>query len=146
MSKTEVTESISIEEIEQIAYNFARKYMEWDEPIPNFSERFEGKLESCIANPFQQISGIDLYPELFDKAAILFYLMIKNHPFRNGNKRIGLLVLILFLYKNGYWLQTSNDLIYNFARSIAESEAGRKDEKLKEIKAFLEENSIERAI
>ena len=45
------------------------------------------RLESVVATPQQTMFGEDLYPDLFSKAAILIYLLIKNHPFVDGNKR-----------------------------------------------------------
>ena len=44
------------------------------------------RLESAVATPRQTMFGQDLYPDLFSKAAILIYLLIKNHPFVDGNK------------------------------------------------------------
>ena len=95
---------ISILEIEYIAYRLAKKLMSWNEPIPDFSSRFPNVLESCLAIPFQSFSGRKLYKGLVGKAAVLFYLMIKNHPFLNGNKRIATASLLVFLHINDYWL------------------------------------------
>ena len=71
-----------------------------DEPIPDFSSRFDGILESCLAVPFQKYAGKDVYQGLVAKAARLFYLMVKNHPFKNGNKRIAITTLLTFLFFN----------------------------------------------
>jgi len=46
-------------------------------------------LESALAQPRQTFSGIDLYPTLVEKAAALGFSLIKNHPFVDGNKRVG---------------------------------------------------------
>lgn len=51
--------------------------------------REEGLLESALASPFQSFGGEDLYPSIQAKAAQLGYGLIKNHPFLDGNKRIG---------------------------------------------------------
>jgi prophage maintenance system killer protein len=48
-----------------------------------------GLLEASLAQPRQSFAGIDLYPELSDKAACLGYSLIQNHPFIDGNKRVG---------------------------------------------------------
>ncbi|MCX6785530.1 MAG: Fic family protein [Candidatus Komeilibacteria bacterium] len=53
-----------------------------------------------MEQPYQTFGGKQLYPGLIKKSAILFYLMIKNHPFQNGNKRIAMTTLFYFLYKN----------------------------------------------
>ena len=69
---------------------------------------------------FQSFSGKDLYPTLATKASILFYLMIKNHPFQNGNKRIAITTLLTFLYENGKWILAiiaEESDFYTFAKS-----------------------------
>jgi len=71
---------ISIVEIEYLAHKLAKEYMTFNEPIPDFSSRFPNILESCILVPFQKFGGKTMYKGLIKKAAILFYLMIKNHP------------------------------------------------------------------
>ena len=80
---------ITVAEVELIAFELAKKLMEWNEPIPDFETRFPLKLESCIETPFQTFDRKSLYNGLVAKAAIMFYLMVKNHPFQNGNKRFG---------------------------------------------------------
>ena len=77
---------LSVKEIKFGAHTLASKTMSWNEPIPEFSTRYPNILESCITVPFQKYGGKELYRGLAAKAAILFYLMIKNHPFQNGNK------------------------------------------------------------
>jgi len=72
---------ITVAEIEYIAFNLAKKFMTWDEPIPNFGTRFPNALESCLKTPFAKFSRKDLYRGLINKASILFYLLTKNHPF-----------------------------------------------------------------
>ncbi|QQG42451.1 MAG: Fic family protein [Candidatus Giovannonibacteria bacterium] len=44
-------------------------------------------LESCLATPFHSFGGKSAYKGLIGKASMLFYLLVKNHPFQNGNKR-----------------------------------------------------------
>ena len=51
--------------------------------------RDENLLDSTLKSPFQTFGGNDLYPEILDKAAQLCYSLIQNHPFVDGNKRIG---------------------------------------------------------
>lgn len=82
---------LKIKDIEYVAYMLAKETMSWSEPIPDFSTRYTNQLERCIEAPFQSFGGRQLYPGLLKKASILFYLMIKNHPFQNGNKRLAML-------------------------------------------------------
>jgi len=65
------------------------------------------------------------------------YLMIKNHPFQNGNKRIAMTTLFVFLYKNKKWLKVNTQELYNFTVWIAQSHPKFKDETVKAIEKFL---------
>lgn len=58
-------------------------------------------LESALAQPGMSFDGADLYPDLVEKAAALGFSLIKNHPFVDGNKRIGQAVLEVCLLLNG---------------------------------------------
>ena len=89
--------SLRLAEVEYVAFRIAQKYMDYNEPIPKFSSRYPRILESCLATPFQKFSKRELYRGLENKAAILFYLLIKNHPFQNGNKRIAMTSLHFIL-------------------------------------------------
>jgi len=80
-----------------------------------------GQLEASIAAPRQTMFGQELYPDLFSKAAILFYLLVKNHAFVDGNKRTAALALIEFLERNGYTLNAINDELYQFTIDVASS-------------------------
>jgi|SRR3989344_5623099 len=128
---------VTIIEVEYIAHSLAQETMNWDEPIPDFSSRFPNILESCLATPFQSFGGKKLYKGILEKAAALFYLMIKNHPFQNGNKRIAMTTLFYFLYKNKKWLRVDNQELYNFAKWVAESNPKIKNEAVAAIQKFL---------
>lgn len=128
---------VTITEVEYIAFELAKKTMGWNEPIPDFITRYPDKLESCLITPFQAFSGKNFYKGIAEKASILFYLMIKNHPFQNGNKRIAVVTLLYFLYKNKKWLQVDNQELYNFSKWIAESNPKLKEETVKAIEKFL---------
>lgn len=60
----------------------------------------QAALESSLAAPQQTMFGEDLYPDVTSKAAILVYLLIKNHPFMDGNKRTAFACLMRFLHVN----------------------------------------------
>ena len=132
---------INLKEVEYTAFRLAKELMTFDEPIPDFGTRFPNVLETYIQTPFQTY-GKPLYRKLTGKAAILFYLMIKNHPFENGNKRLAVMTLLVFLFKNRKWLKVSNNELYRFAVEIAESKPKEKDLYLSKIRMFLEENII----
>ena len=128
---------ISITEVEYIAFRLAKETMDFDEPIPEFSTRFPNILESCLAVPLQRFAKKSFYQGLIQKAAILFYLMIKNHPFQNGNKRIAMTTLFVLLYKNKKWLKVDNQELYNFATWVASSPAKLKAETVKAVEKFI---------
>lgn len=130
-------EKITIKDVEYIAFKLAHETLSFDEPIPDFLTRFPNILESCIATPFQSFAKKDLYPGIIPKASILFYLMIKNHPFQNGNKRIAMTTLFVFLYKNNRWLKVNTQELYNFTIWISQSPPKVKEETVKAIEKFL---------
>jgi len=134
--------SITILEIEYTAFRLAEKFMTFDEPIPEFGSRFPNTLESCIGQPFMRFDGKDLYRGLAGKGSILFYLLIKNHPFQNGNKRIAVMSLLYFLYKNGRWLDVDSIGLYRFAKGIAKTKASTRKEAISNIQRFLEEHIV----
>ncbi len=133
---------LSIQEVREIAFEFARKTMSWDEPIPDFETRFPNILESCLTTPFQTFDKKHLYKGLIEKAAALFYLMIKNHPFSNGNKRIAVTALLVFLFLNDKWIEVSNQELYNFAVWVASSPSQVSEQAIKAVKQFIEKNLV----
>jgi death-on-curing protein len=64
--------------------------------------RDPGLLESALAQPRMTFGGADLHPTLLEKAAVLGFGLISNHPFVDGNKRIGHAAMEVFLQLNGY--------------------------------------------
>jgi death-on-curing family protein len=134
---------LSVKEVEYIAFQLAREFLAFHKPIPDFSSRFPNILESCLATPFQTFTGKSAYTGLIDKAGILFYLMIKNHPFQNGNKRLAMTTLFVFLYKNNKWLKADAQELYNFTMWIAQSPPRFKDEALNAISKFIKEHLVQ---
>lgn len=137
------TITISITEVELIAYRLAEKLMKFDEPIPDFGTRFPSILESCLATPFQKFGGRFLYEGLVKKAAVLFYLMIKNHPFKNGNKRIAMMSMLYLFHKNEKWIESDNQVLYNFAKWVASSDPSVKDATVLAVEKFLGDHLID---
>lgn len=129
--------NLSIGDVETVAHELARKLMDWDEPIPPFATRYPHKLESCLATPFQTYNRKALYRTLVDKAAILFYLMIKNHPFKNGNKRVAVTTLLSFLALNDKWINADPHELYMFAMFVAKSPSKYQKDIVGIIKKFI---------
>ena len=88
--------------------------------------RDDGLLESALNAPFQSFGDTDLYPSLLEKAARLGYGLIKNHPFVDGNKRIGTHTMLVFLAINHAELAYSDEELISLILGIA---AGEYDDK-----------------
>lgn len=84
-----------------------------------------GLLEASLAQPRQTFGGIDLYPELIEKAASLGFSLIQNHPFVDGNKRIGHAALEITLVLNGVELVASMDSAEAVVLAVAMGELNR---------------------
>lgn len=144
--------AITVKEVEYIAFRLAQEMLTFNEPpvlrstakggIPDFSTRFPNVLEGCLATPFQSFARKSLYPTLISKAAMLFYLLIKNHPFQNGNKRIAMTALFVFLYRNVKWLKVDTQELYNFTVWVAQSPRTVKDESVKATEKFLKTHLV----
>jgi len=128
---------ITVADVEYLAFRLAKEHLSFNEPIPDFSTRFPNVLESCVVTPFQKFSGKALYPSLVAKASILFYLMIKNHPFQNGNKRIAITTLLAFLLGNGKWIKADTQELYNFTVWVAQSPAELNEQVVAAIQKFI---------
>ncbi len=84
-----------------------------------------GLLESALAQPRQSFGGTDLYPSLVEKAAALGFSLIANHPFLDGNKRIGHAAMEIFLVLNGYEIDAGVDEQERIVLSVAAGEMTR---------------------
>ena len=79
--------------------------------------RDEGLLDSAVNLPLQTFGGQELYPTILEKAARLGYGLIHNHPFVDGNKRIGTHAMLVFLdINNGVVSYEDEDLIATILR------------------------------
>jgi death-on-curing protein len=79
-------------------------------------------LESALAQPRQSFGGTDLYPDIASKAAALCFSLVLNHPFIDGNKRIGHAAMEVFLMVNGQELRA---LVDDQERTILDLAAGQ---------------------
>jgi death-on-curing protein len=92
---------------------------------PGVLIRDAGMLEAALARAATTVDGRDAYPTLVEKAAALVHSAVRNHALVDGNKRLGLMLLIVFLGVNGRTLTMSNDQAYACIVAIAE---GRLDD------------------
>ena len=86
--------------------------------------RDSGLLESALHSPFQSFENNELYPSIQGKAARLCYSLINNHPFIDGNKRIGILTMLVFLEINNVFINCEDEDIINLGLGVA---SGRYD-------------------
>lgn len=77
-------------------------------------------LESALARPFQSFGGQDFYPDPIDKSAALLESIVKNHPFMDGNKRTGYVLMRSYLLYNGINITATEDQKYDFVIAVAE--------------------------
>ena len=76
-------------------------------------------LDSALNTAFQTFEGKELYPSLEEKGARLGFNLVSNHAFVDGNKRIGLLVMLTFLEINGINLKFTDDELVKIGLSLA---------------------------
>lgn len=81
--------------------------------------RDEGLLESALESAFSSFGGKEFYPTKEEKGARLGYTLISNHAFVDGNKRIGMYIMLTFLEVNGIRLECTNEEIVEVGLSVA---------------------------
>lgn len=84
-------------------------------------------LESAIAQPQMTFAGEELYPSIVEKAVALGFSLIKNHPFIDGNKRIGHAAMEVFLVLNGLEINAAVDEQEQVILKVASGELGREE-------------------
>ena len=86
--------------------------------------RDEGLLESALEAAFSTFGGVELYPTKEEKGARLGYNLISNHAFVDGNKRIGMYVMLTFLEVNGIHMDCTNEDVATVGLAVAAGEMG----------------------
>ncbi len=89
--------------------------------------RDDGLLDSALSAPFQSFDGIDAFPSIQQKAARLGFGLVKNHPFIDGNKRIGAHVMLIFLALNHIELEYTQQELIEIILKIAAGTSGYED-------------------
>ena len=84
-------------------------------------------LESALESAFQTFDGQDLYPSKEEKGARIGYALISNHAFVDGNKRIGMYVLLTFLETNGIKIHPTVDDVARVGLAVASGEMNYND-------------------
>lgn len=120
-----------------------------EDPIVEFRDHELSLLDSALSSPKQTFGQKELYPTLSEKTAILYYNLIKNHPFKNGNKRIATATLLVFLHVNEHWLsgdkRETEDYLVALAKNVAASAGSeKKDYFLAELRNWLKAHVIKK--
>lgn len=89
--------------------------------------RDEGLLDSALNAPFQSFDNKDVFPSIPQKAARLGYGLIKNHAFLDGNKRIGIHVMLVFLALNKIELGYTQEELIDIGLKLADGTCGFED-------------------
>ena len=84
--------------------------------------RDEGLLESALEAAFSEFGGVEFYPTKEEKAARLGYSLISNHAFVDGNKRIGMYIMLTFLEVNGIHMDCTNEDVTTVGLAVASGE------------------------
>ncbi|MBP3511498.1 MAG: virulence protein RhuM/Fic/DOC family protein [Prevotella sp.] len=98
-----------------------------------FANEKDGSFKSSIGQIYQTFGGEDLYPSVEEKAAMLLYLVVKNHSFSDGNKRIAAMLFLWFLDRNGILYaedghkRIADNTLVALTLMIAESRTEEKD-------------------
>ena len=98
--------------------------------------RDKGLLESALATPAAVFAGESLHPSLAEQAAAYLFHLVRNHPFVDGNKRVGLACALVFLRLNGTRIRTSDDELVDLVIGAAEGRLTKAD-----VAVFLREHS-----
>ena len=96
-----------------------------------------GLLSSALAMPRASFGGQYLHPSLHEMAAACLFHLIQNHPFIDGNERIGLAATIAFLGLNDVWLESPSEELLEMVLKVARGEIGKP-----EIAVFLRERCV----
>lgn len=86
-----------------------------------------GLLESALDSAYQTFGGEELFPSKEEKAAKLGFSLISNHAFVDGNKRIGMYVMLTFLEMNGIHISPSDDDVIKLGLAVASGKADYED-------------------
>ena len=89
--------------------------------------RDEGLLDSALAAPFQTFDSQSLFPSIYQKAVRMGFGLIKNHPFVDGNKRIGVHVMLTLMVMNGIELDYTQKELYEIILDVASGKASYDD-------------------
>ena len=114
---------------------------------PLFGNEKDDSFKSSIGQIYQTLDGVDLYPSVEEKAAMLLYLVTKNHSFSDGNKRIAATLFLWFMNNNGILYREdgtkriADSTLVALTLMIAESRTQEKDVMVKVVVNLINKNN-----
>ena len=114
---------------------------------PLFGNEKDDSFKSSIGQIYQTFGGVDLYPSVEEKAAMLLYLVTKNHSFSDGNKRIAATLFLWFMNNNGILYREdgtkriADSTLVALTLMIAESRTQEKDVMVKVVENLINKNN-----
>ena len=113
-----------------------------------FANEKDDSFKSSIGQIYQTFGGEDLYPSVEEKAAMLLYLVVKNHSFSDGNKRIAAMPFLWFMETNGILYaadgrkRIADNTLFALALMIAESRTEEKDVMVKVVVNLINQSNL----
>lgn len=135
---------LTLNQANTVVERFKKTLAESGQATELFGKARGDGLASIIGNLEQTFGGTPLYPNIETRAAHLLYLVIKNHPFFDGNKRIGSLLFLHYLEKNHRPLLEESALVA-LALLVAESDPRHKDTLIRLTISLMQETTVVRA-
>ena len=108
-----ISYEIQYEEAKTAIAELKRQLIEREEATNLFGNEKDNSFEGTLRNIVQTFGGFYLYPSIEEQAAHLLYFIIKNHPFSDGNKRIGAFMFVWFLEKNKHRFKQDGEIKIN---------------------------------
>ncbi len=121
---------------------FYTRFFEMGEPIEKYENINIEKLNQVLSMPSISFSGEELYSTIFEKTAYIFYEINKGHIFPNGNKRLSIAFMLLFLILNDYEISVDSEALTQKALEIAKSDPGDFDYVKRELVLWIKENTF----
>ncbi len=111
---------ISDEQVAAIHFALVEDFLTYSDPIEPAGIRSTNLLASALYRPHTAIDGVLKYPTVEMAGAALLHSMVLDHPFHNGNKRTGVVALLVFLDENGFMLMCDEDELFRLVIQLAQ--------------------------
>jgi prophage maintenance system killer protein len=137
--------ALTYENTLRIIAELKKELMTKGEASDLFGQERDGSFVSIIKSLYQTFGGKELYPTIEDRASHILYLIIKDHPFSDGNKRSGAFLFVYFLDKSDYLYRPngekkiSDNALTALALLVAKSDPNEKEVMIKIIKNLIAE-------